>query len=70
MQTVTLDEALDFVEHLPSKDLETFMEVLKSRQNEHWREEVRLAGIEAQAAYARGELKPMAVEEIMREALK
>jgi hypothetical protein len=70
MQTVTLDEALQVVERLPSQDLETFMEILKARQNEHWREEVRLAGIEAQAAYARGELKPMTIEEIMREALK
>ena len=47
MRTVTLDEALGFVERLPSKDLEAFMEVLKSRRNEGWREEVRLAGIEA-----------------------
>jgi hypothetical protein len=68
MQTVTLDEALDVVERLPSQDLETFMEILKARQNEHWRKEVRLAAIEAQAAYARGELQSKTVTQIMQEA--
>jgi hypothetical protein len=68
MQTVTLDEALNIAERLPSQDLETFMEILKTRQNERWREEVRLAAMEAQAAYARGELKPKSVAEIMKGA--
>ena len=44
------------------------MTLEEDTSHEAWREEVRLAGIEAQEALARGELKAMSVAEIMRAA--
>ncbi len=63
-----LNEALQMVEALPAEDFGVLMEILKTREIEQWREEVRLAGIKAQAAYARGELKPRTIAQIMKEA--
>jgi hypothetical protein len=81
MQTVTLDYALDVLESLPLEQQETLFEVWQQRKlaykvkltltdleksNEDWREEVRLAALEAQEAVARGGLKPITIKEIMQ----
>lgn len=65
-QTVTLDEALDFVERLPRENWKTLVDIIRKREIELRRDEIVQSIIEAREAYARGELKRMTVEEAMK----
>ena len=65
-QTVTLDEALDFVERLPRENWKTLVDIIRKREIELRRDEIVQNLIEGRAEYARGELKPMTVAEAMK----
>ncbi len=66
-QTVTLDEALDFVERLPRENWSTLVDIIRKREIELRRDEIIQNANEARAAYARCELKAMTVAEFMKE---
>ena len=68
--TTKLNEALHMVEQLPNEDFLALMDILRTRENERWREDLGKSADEAQLAYERGELRPTTVAELMQEARK
>lgn len=67
MHTVTLDSVLDEVMLLAPEQRDMLVEIVRNRQLESRREELLDDAKEGMAAYHRGELKPMSVDEIMKE---
>ena len=68
MHTVTLDSVLDEVMLLSSEQRDILLDILKGRQIELHREQMLRDVEEGLAEYRSGNLKPMTVQEIMKEA--
>ncbi|MDZ4688569.1 MAG: hypothetical protein SH850_26145 [Planctomycetaceae bacterium] len=65
---VTFDGVLDAIEQLSPDDQEAVMEVVKRRLAERRRQQLLEDVREARAEHARGESRPMTVDEIMAAA--
>ncbi len=65
MQTVTLDEALDFVERLPRENWQTLVSIIQKRDLELRRDEIARNIEFSRAEFAQGKLKAMSVAELM-----
>ena len=65
MQTVTLDEALDFVERLPRENWQTLVSIIQKRDLELRRDEIARNIEFSRAEFAQGNLKAMSVAELM-----
>lgn len=69
-QTVTLDEALDFVERLPRENWQTFADIVHKRDLEMRRTEFLEGYKESLQELERGEFKTGTVADLMKEALE
>ena len=67
MQTVTLDEVLDVVEHLPRENWQTLVDIIQKRDLEQRRAALLADAKETSAAYRRGELETMSVKDFLEE---
>jgi hypothetical protein len=67
MQTVTLDEALDFVERLPRENWQTLVSIIQKRDLELRRSKMIEQAKETSAAYRRGELKTSSIDDFLEE---
>jgi peptidyl-tRNA hydrolase len=67
MQTVTLDEALDFVERLPRENWQTLVSIIQKRDLEIRRAKMTAQAKDESAAYKRGELETSTLDEFLKE---
>ena len=67
MQTVTLDEALDFVERLPQENWQTLVGIIQKRDLELRRSKMIEQAKETSAAYRRGELETSSINDFLEE---
>lgn len=67
MDGVTLDYALDIVMQLSSEQREMLVDIVRRREIEARREEIAREAEEAIAAFRRGELKAISVQEAIRQ---
>ncbi len=67
MQTVTVDEALDFVERLPRENWQTLVSIIQKRDLELRCSKMIEQAKETSAAYRRGELKTGSVDDFLEE---
>ncbi|MEY4530914.1 MAG: hypothetical protein RLZZ156_1635 [Deinococcota bacterium] len=68
MQTVTLDEALDFVERLPRENWQTLVSIIQKRDFELRRDEIARNIEFSRAEFAQGKLKAMSANDFLGEA--
>ncbi len=68
MHTITLDSVLDEVMLLSSEQRDMLVDILRGRQIELHREQMLRDVEEGLAEFKSGNLKPMTVQEIMKEA--
>ena len=64
---VTLDQAIDTVMQLPLEQQDMLIEIIRSRQIEHRREEIASDARQAIEAFKAGQLKPQSVDGIISE---
>jgi hypothetical protein len=64
---VTLDQAIDTVMQLPLEQQDMLIEIIRSRQIEHRREEIASDARQAIEAFKTGQLKPQSVDGIISE---
>ena len=62
---MTLDQALDAINELPSEQREMLEEILHKRKIEERRTEIAASAREANEAFQAGELKPQPVEQVI-----
>jgi hypothetical protein len=62
-----LDEVLDAVAQLPVEDQQTLVDIVSRRIRENRRRECVEDVLEGEREFAEGKLRPMSVEEIMKE---
>jgi hypothetical protein len=67
MQTVTLDEALDFVERLPRENWQTLVSIIQKRDLELRRSKMIEQAKETSAAYRQGNLKTSSIDDFLEE---
>ena len=67
---VTFQEALDIVESLPEDQQEDLINIIRRRHIERRRDLLAESIKEARAEYARGEVKPGTVDDLMKELME
>ena len=65
--TITFDEVLEAIEHLPERQQAELVDVVRRRLAERGRQRIIADAREARAEHAAGKTKAKSVDEIMRE---
>jgi hypothetical protein len=65
MQTVTLDEALDFVERLPRENWQTLVNIIQKRDLEIRHANMIAQAKETSAAYRKGEIETTSLKDFL-----